>query len=221
MNRRRSLAAGGATIGALLLVAVAVLAFDVGTSRSHYPSAPDPCRLLSDETVRELVTDPVTTSRSDRAGRPRWFEPHHETEHRVCSLNGPGFDLDRDGRMEASIRVSVNRYTDTQLDLGPTGVERAQERYDRTRDGLRAHEQAECLASVKDSRADVCGVPSHLRDGFTLLIRRENVYVSVSFDGGLVRASGPVAAAEYPDPWLEQRMTEATSRILSQLDEAR
>ena len=219
MSQQRPPGIAAAVVGVLLLVTVAGLVTNVGTGGGHYRSAPDPCQLLSDETVSELITEPLHTSQTDRAGGPRWFEPHYQAERRACTLTGQRFSTDRDGQTEASIRIAVNRYTDTQLGLGPTGVERAQQLYRQTRDELREHEQAECLAAVTDARAEVCGVPTRQRNGFTLLIRRENAYVHVGFDGGLVSDGGPVTGAEYDDRWLEQRMADATSQILAQLDQ--
>jgi hypothetical protein len=162
----------------------------IGVPHERHSQTPEPCGLVTPETVAGLVDDPAGT-RSVRAGDSGWRAPVYQETHLRCEW-GP--DLER-----SSILVDVTRLVGAPFGLGPTGAEKANEVL-----GER------CDPELAGGRAGVCVVDGTIGGQIWLRLRDGNVLVEISVDPG----SGADVLAP-PEPGTVERITED---VLSQLD---
>jgi hypothetical protein len=203
--------AGGAGAVIIGLVAWPLLTY-VGIPEDRYSSAPDPCQLLSDQTLQELIGSTESVREIDSTDLPGGSAVGltHRSRQRACLLDGVGAANEA---RESSVDLTVYWYSSTQLNLGPSGEERAERHFDLNLE-TRELGEAECSYLPRDNRTNVCGT-QYSRFGANVFIHRENLYVVVSFSS--VPATNPY---ELPGGWLEERMVDVTGDVLAVLDTA-
>lgn len=166
MRWPRWVLAGGGGLALVLGFAAWVVFTDVGAPDDPYPAAPEPCELLSDDTVDSLVGQ-AFGERSEPYGLPGWRPLQRGDEHLRCEWRS-----DEDEVVFGRLQVEVATYHSPQFGLGRSGPESAQLVFEETRHRGCAYE-----LSGEDEAACAQSVEPPLR----LTVQRENVIVQVAF----------------------------------------
>jgi hypothetical protein len=191
-SRARWTLATGAVV--VFAVGAVLLATDVGRPADPH-ATPDPCALLGDDTVAELLGAHTTTERSEPFGAPTW-RPLSRGEERVRCV----WAVDPDDILAGRLRLDVERYHSAQFHLGRRGANRAAATYDAVRDQLCSYP-----VQVDTGPTQAC---VRTEQSLDLLMVDENLWVNIHFVRPL---SGPSPG---PSDELATRLTdEVTARL--------
>lgn len=161
MRRRPWWLGAGAALVVVLALAAWVLVTDVGAPDDPL-STPEPCDLLSADTVRDLIGQEVPGQRSGTRGT---WRPLHREERVTCEWTASGR-----GILAGHLSVAVDHHHSTQFGLGPTGTRRAQEFLDDYR--------PRCYTTLPVDQGQACARSS---DPLDLTLQLENLVVRILY----------------------------------------
>jgi hypothetical protein len=204
--RWQRLAIAVAGMAALLVLATLVVFTDVGVPRDRYTSPPDPCELVHEPTVRELVGD-ITLDASFAGGSPP-APPKRGLTREAAVRTCTGATTEATG---GSLTAFAYRFYSTQFRLGRDGEARAADQFTIDNELFRDQYRSGCSYDLRSDRGDVCGM--HEEGSLRLHVQRANLLVSISI-------RFPASVREPPGSRLEVLMAALTEEVLSELDNA-